>query len=345
LLGGPGSIASLAGGLSQDIKGLVTLSYRKSAADQAAQQVDAQVLWQEWQTIAKARQLTVTLVEGAARLPLLESAARRTADLADRNRTALQRGDTTLTALVLDLGAAAAAGQQLADAERQRAQNLRDLNALLGLNDSVVLALPASVTVPSVDAEGVRRALESLSDRRPDLIALQLGYQSQETRVRGAILAQFPLLSLGVSGGHDNSDVRFAGPQMTMDLPIFNRNQGNIAIERATRQQLHDEFAARLIAARSEVTGMLADQEILERQLTAKREQQVALELSAERADQAYRAHDLDERAYLDAMNTRDAKSFELSSLTETILLQQLAIGTMAAIGMPPIELNGQGAH
>jgi outer membrane protein TolC len=335
LLGGPGSIAALAGGVSQDVKGLVTLSYRKAAAQQAAQQLDAQILWQEWQTMAKARQLTVSLIAGAARVQLLDAEVHRSADLARRNRNALQRGDTTLSALIVDLGTAAAAHQQWADAERRQVAALHDLHALLDVHDGVPLDLPTALPPFALNQAAVAQALDNLAQRRPDLIALQLGYQSQETRVRSAILAQFPLLSLGVSGGHDNSDVRYAGPQMTLELPIFNRNQGTIAIERATRQQLHDEFTARLIGARSEVSALLADQQLLEDQLEEKRERQATLAEAAERATRAHLAHDLDERSYSDALRTRDAAALELLDLSEAILQQQLAIGSLAAVGIP----------
>ena len=90
------------------------------------------------------------------------------------------------------------------------------------------MTLSDSVDLPAVDAAAVERTLTDLADRRPDLVALQLGYRSQEERVRGAILAQFPLLALGISGGHDTSDVRTLGPQITLDLPLFNRNQGRL---------------------------------------------------------------------------------------------------------------------
>ena len=48
-----------------------------------------------------------------------------------------------------------------------------------------------------------------------------------------------------------------------MELPVFNHNQGNIAIETATRQQLHDEYAARLTAADGQVRAMLAEIDLL----------------------------------------------------------------------------------
>ena len=36
-------------------------------------------------------------------------------------------------------------------------------------------------------------------------------------------------------------------------MPIFNRNQGKIAIEKATRKRLFDEYAARLFEAVSRI--------------------------------------------------------------------------------------------
>ena len=57
LLGGPGTSAAITASLTEDVKSLVTLSARRRSASAAALQVDASVLWQEWQTIGKARLL------------------------------------------------------------------------------------------------------------------------------------------------------------------------------------------------------------------------------------------------------------------------------------------------
>jgi len=343
LLGGPGTIAAVAGGLSEDIRGLLTLSYRKAAAGQAALDADAALLWQEWQTIAKARQLGVDIIEGAKRRDLVAATARRLGDLKDRNDTALRRGDTTLTALLPDVSAEAAVLQQLADLDRRQATDRRDLDALLGLDVTASVHLTSTIELPAVDSDGIRRSLDTLPERRPDLVALQYGYQSQETRLRVAILSQFPLLSLGVSGGHDNSDVRFLGPQLTVDLPVFNWNQGNIAIERATRQQLHEEFSARLIAARTEVLGLLEDQRLQERQLDAMRARQPELDRTAALSAAAYQARDLDERSYLDALGVRDTNRLEMLAVEQSLLQQQIVIAALAGIGMPPVTLPRPG--
>jgi outer membrane protein TolC len=342
VLGGPGTTAALAAGLSQDLKSLVTLSSRRASAAHAAREVDARLLWQEWQTIARARLLALDLVEGEKLRRVLEQNAAQLQDLLTRNRDALAQGDTTLIALVPDLSAVSSSRRQLDDLQRQQETRRRDLNVLLGLSPLAALPLSESMDLPVVDASEVEQALASLADRRPDLVALQLGYQSQEEKVRGAILAQFPMLSLGITGGHDNTNVRTLGPQITIDLPIFNRNQGNIAVETATRQQLHDEFTARLTTAKAQVRSLLADMALLQNQLVAKQPRLTELEQTAARAQSAYQTGDLDERTYVDVLSARSAKQQEILAIEQTLLEQQIAVVTLIGAGMPPVAIVGQ---
>jgi outer membrane protein TolC len=340
LLGGPGTTSALAAGISQDLKSLVTLSSNRASARHAAREIDSSLLWQEWQTVAKARLLAVDLMEGEKLRQVIGQNGAQLQELLTRNRDALTRGDTTLTALVPDLSAQAAVRKQQEDLERQQATRRRDLNVLLGLSPLATLTLSESIGVPAVDAAAIEQALPSLANRRPDLIALQLGYQSQEDKVRGAILAQFPMLSLGVSGGHDTTDVRTFGPQITLDLPLFNRNQGNIAVERATRQRLHDEFTARLATAKAEIQSLLADMALLQTQLTVKQPQLAELQQVAARAGSAYRNGDLDERTYVDVLSARNAKQQEILGIEQILLEQQIAVATLVGAGMPPVTLS-----
>ncbi|WP_332023882.1 TolC family protein [Rudaea sp.] len=339
VLSGPGMFAALAAGLSQDLKSLVTLSSKRHAAQKSAQSVDATILWQEWQTVGKARLSAVDLIEGDKQLALLGGNATLWRERIERGREALAQGDTTLTILAPDLAAASDAQKLFDDFERQQQTRRRDLNLLLGLAPQVKLDLADAADVPALDIKAIQAQLPDLANRRPDLIALQLGYQAQEEKVRGAILAQFPLFSLGYAYGRDTSNVRSLGPQLTMDLPLFDRNQGNIALERATRAQLHAEFSARLIAAKSEVDALIADQQLLQRQLDAKRKLLAEMEPVATRAQAAYRNADIDERSYVDLMTMRNAKRQEILALELTLLEQQVAIATLVGSGMPPVAL------
>ncbi|WP_204320379.1 hypothetical protein, partial [Proteus vulgaris] len=66
-------------------------------------------------------------------------------------------------------------------------------------------------------------------------------------------------LVLGASVSSDNAKVINGGPNAQIGLPVFDRNQGNIAIARATRAQLNREYAARLAAVTGEVGALLAE--------------------------------------------------------------------------------------
>ena len=46
---------------------------------------------------------------------------------------------------------------------------------------------------------------------------------------------------------------------MTIDIPLFDRNQGVIAQETATRQKLFDEYVNRLFEARSDVATAVTE--------------------------------------------------------------------------------------
>lgn len=339
VLSGPGTVAALAASLTQDLKSIVTLSSKRHAAQAAAQSVDATVLWQEWQTISKARLAAIDLIEGDKQLALLRDNAALWQERVRRNRRALEQGDATLATLAPDLAAGSDAQKQHDDFERAQQTRRRDLNLLLGLDPKVKLDLADDLQLPPLDVAAIRAQLPDLANRRPDLIALQLGYRAQEEKVRGAVLAQFPLFSLGATYGRDTSNVKTLGPQVTMDLPVFDRNQGNIAQERATREQLHAEFRARLIAAKSEVEAMLADQVLLQKQLEAKHALLAQMEPMATHVQSAFHQGDIDERSYVDLVASRNAKQQEILALQLVLHEQQIAIATLVGAGMPHAEM------
>jgi outer membrane protein TolC len=121
----------------------------------------------------------------------------------------------------------------------------------------------------NLDSPPEAELIAGLESRRLDLLGLKQGYDSQDASLRTAILAQFPKISLGFNRAGDTSNVQTLGFGVTVDIPIFDRNQGNIATERATRQKLFDEYADRLFQARSDVATALSDIRHLNRQIAA----------------------------------------------------------------------------
>ena len=339
LAAGLGDTTAWNAGLSYDIKSLVTLGARRRSAQEAARQADAQIVWQEWQTASQASLLAVDLIEGERSIRLLQGTEALLASRQSRSEAALAAGNATLATVAPDVAAVQAARTLTRDAQRQVLSKRHQLDALLGLLPDVPLPLAAAPGLPPIDTDTVARDLPGLAARRPDLIALQLGYRAEDAKVRAAILAQFPNLTFGVTGGSDNANVRNIGPQIGLELPIFDRNQGNIAIERASRQQLHDEYAARLAAADGQVRAMLSEIALLTRQLAAVRAELPPLQRAASRAQAAFGAGGIDDRSYVDLVSARYAKEQDLVTIEQSLLDQQVALATLTGAGMPAVSL------
>ena len=335
LRAGPATVNGWTAGLSEDIRALVTYSANRKAADLGAGQTEADLLWQEWQVIGKARMLTVDYVKQHELLAAVREARRLLADRYDRDRRAVDEGNLTLAAVVPDKAALGDIDKQLADAEVKAQSGARDLNLLLGLDPAVTLNVDPAIAIPPVDAAEVDGLLAALPSRRPDLVALSLGYGAQDEKYFAAILGQFPALLFGAEAAKDTSAVRTFGPTVTMDLPIFNRNQGNIAIEKATREKLHSEYANRLSADVAEIRGMLADQALLRRQLADARAAATQAERAARSAESAYATALIDARSYADLVGAALARHEEITSLEQTMLEQQVALATLTGVAMP----------
>jgi outer membrane protein TolC len=332
-------------GITQDIQKSITLTGRLRTAKAAALQVDASMLWEEWQLIGKARLLVFDIVQGEKLRRVLVEYRDLLQDRFERGRTALGRNDVTLATVAPDLAAVGDARKSVFDLERDQESRRHDLNALLGLSPEVLLPLSTNLQPLAVDSKAVLSALADLANRRPDLIALQLGYRSQDEKFRGSIIGQFPAMTFGPTVSRDTSDVRTFGPNITMDLPIFDRNQGNIAIERATREQLRAEFNARLTAANSEVLAALATQKLIARQLEEERAELPILQGFANQAESARKNADIIERDFVDLVAANYAKKQSVLMLEQLLLEQQVQIATLIGAGMPRASMPTDAAY
>jgi outer membrane protein TolC len=98
-------------------------------------------------------------------------------------------------------------------------------------------------------------------------MAMKTGYQAQEHKLRAAVKSQFPKIELGLIGEQDTDGIKTIGAGVKINLPFFDRNQGHIAIERATRQQLFDEYHARIFETRADIARLIAAVNAVRRQL------------------------------------------------------------------------------
>jgi outer membrane protein TolC len=339
LLGGPGVANAIAATLTANVTALITLSARRRAAREAALQVDANVVWQEWQTMSRAQTLVIDLVEQERSLRSLERALDLLQQRAAASQKAVAQGNATLQILAPDVAALTSLQTQYYAAVLAQNQRWQSLDALLGLEPAVRPKLATALHVSVVSRDEAAAMLASLPQRRPDLIALQLGYFAQEANLRAAVLAQFPALFVGPNYGNDTTRVQSLGPSTTVTLPLFNRNRGVIALQRATRQQLREEYVARLAAASGGVRALLANLALLERQLTDARAGLGQARMLASNAERVLSSGLLDELSYVQLVITRLEKERQVIGLEQQILDERVALATLLGAGLPPVRL------
>ncbi|MEO8718376.1 MAG: TolC family protein [Burkholderiales bacterium] len=342
--GGPGNTTAFNLGLNYDVGALLTRSARSGAAQAVQRKVDLELLWQEWQVVSQARLLFVRNVMQRRLAAVLEETRALLDDRYQRALAALRQGNATVESTSADLAALQDISRQAGDLERQRLRNGLELRGLLGLGPDAPLELVGAAALPELDVAQVKRDLPQLARRRPDLLALAAGYNSQELRVREAIRAQFPALNVGVTRARDTSDLYTRGFGITLSLPIFNRNRGAIAVERATRRRLHDDYRRRLAAAMFEVNGLLQSQALLRRQYEQVRETIALLAPALDGAAAALRAGNVTELSYVGLRSALLAKRVEALTLEQQLLEQRVGMLTLAGGELPPAaEKRGAG--
>lgn len=317
-------------GLSWDVAAL--LQSQIPQQDQL-QQANLNVLWMEWQTIAQARQLFLQVQTLRAQRQQLAQELDALQPLEASALAALRAGNLTHDVAATALNAASDVRKRAGDNAVALDQAESELRQLLGLAAQAPLPLvgdaAGSVEAASPSAAQVRAALENLPQRRPDLLALQAGFRASDAQLRGAIRAQFPMLSLGMVRAGDTGNVQTQGITFGLTLPLFNRNRGNIAIATATRQQLKDDYDARLLATRNDVARLQADLQAQDAQLPAASAHARQMDTARRAAEQAWQQHRLDWLAYLALRGNALAADADLANLQQARSATAIALHTL----------------
>jgi outer membrane protein TolC len=326
---GPGYIDALTGQLALDLAALRDRAVSLRIARAAREQVRLDIAWQEWQSYGQARLLAARI----AGLEESEAFDRQSETMArselDHVLSGAARGDLKADDVQPRRIAYADAADRLRQTERDLQGARQDLNRLLGLAPETRIEIAAET--PSAPAMDQAALFDLARSSRLDLLALQAGYDSQEAAVRKAVLDQFPTLDLGVTAARDNSDVRSIGPNVAFALPVWNRNRGGIAVERATREQLRAEYAARVFAARADIAALSDALRIGTRQRDELVSQVRPLSQSADAADAAARKGDMAKSAADAVRQTLLDKEIALSGLNQA--LSEQVIGLEITVG------------
>lgn len=323
--------------LTENVRAILTYHTRVESAHFALGQVDADLLWREWQVAQQARLLALNLYWGGRSVNL----ARRELGLLDREvravRSATKARILGLAALAPLLAAQASAEQFLDTANLTQLRGWQDLDALLGLAPGVRFAIATPVLPPMPSS--LKSEIGRLPERRPDLVALRLGYRSADENVRTAIMGQFPLLTLGGEWDQDNTNTRNAGPTAAFDLPIFNRNQGQIAEARATRRLLHEQYQSRLDQAVGMARGLAARIRQLTGDLGRARRAARVDEAMSRAARKAYAQENLGQRSLVDYETTALERRIEAQALELSLGEARVALTVDLGLGLPRIRM------
>ncbi len=326
--------------INWEVTSIFARAAKIEAAKAKAASVDLSVAWQEWQAAQAAKLAVYQLASLRKQIALTCEIEGSMAQNAKLLSEAVARHDKTET----DLAPAQAAFQQAQSdrllLEQQETDARLLLNQTLGLPPSAVVKLRANLRFPSpADALRVagRNLLPGLEERRLDIVALKLGYDSQEATLRGAVRAQFPKITLGVTRANDNGNLRSLGPNAVFDLPFFDRNQGNIAIEKATREQLFDDYTGRVYDARAELAKASADLRFIAQRAESARAALPALEKVSTSYESELGEGHVDALVSYGARQSLGAKKLEAEKLRADmvagIIALELAAGEPALTG------------
>jgi len=309
---------------------------KQTAARKNFRSVDLDVAWQEWQIAVNAR----TAVYRVLGLDAQVARAREATEGLQQSRDAMRKAAEAHEKTVLDLAAVESASQDshatMLALEQELDRQHLGLNKILGVEPETKVALSEGLSLPlRLAPPDGRDLLDGVESHRLDLLGLRQGYEGQDATVRAAILAQFPKMSVAFVKASDTTNVHTTGFNVAADVPIFDRNQGVVATERATRQRLLDEYHQRVFEARSDVATAIADIHSLDRQIAAAEEALPLLEKLVATAQTAIEQRNADVLSYYTARSNLLQKRIQLIKLQEQLLEAHTALEVASGRYLP----------
>lgn len=330
-------------------------SARVGAAAARAEASRAAVLAQEYHLATDVRRQVLTVLVAERQLALLddEASLRKRAEELVRQRKEVGEGnELEVSAATLD-AAEVERDRRLARAELERAR--LELRQLMGL--------PPTVSVPLTDSGKPLAVMmfnepsnSELQDRmlagRLDLRVKEAEYHAAEEDLRLAVARQYPRLKIGPSFEHDGVSDNYVGVGATLELPIFDRNQGGIASAAAARDRLHAQYTALLHRLSSTAFAARSRARLAREEVDAE-EQDILprLQHNQDLSRAAFEARELNvfdwisaqqralrtRRAYLDSVAAYRLAVLELDAATGFAISKQPSTTSRTQTGTTPI--------
>ena len=157
-------------------------------------------------------------------------------------------------------------------------------------------------------------------------MALQQAYKNQDEQVHIKVLQQFPQISIGFAQTKNPSAYYTLGAGVSVTLPLFDQNQGQIALAVATRQQLFDEYSNRVFQAKADIAELLANIASLNRQILALDHALPDLENLVSTYKQALAYGHIDSLGYHSSWTNMTDKKIERLSLQQQLIAARIAL-------------------
>ena len=319
-------------GLNWDLRSLIThgQDVASARADEYAVRLD--VAWQEWQTALEARSAVYDLAALREQVTKAEEISKRLTGNVALVKKAEDSHEMTMVESSTVVVSANESRASLLSLRQELDQSRIALNRAIGYPPATNLRLQKNVSLPSrVDVPSESTFLSGLENRRLDLIALRRGYESEDAKLRAAILAQFPNISIGFSRASDTGNVHSLGPAITIELPLFDHNQGKISLENATRKRLFDEYTNRVFETRSDIASAVSDIHSLNNQIAEAEHALPALQHVLETSRKAVDEGNAEVLGLYILENDFTRKSIDILKLKQQLAKARIALETAAA--------------
>jgi len=273
-----GTINAFGLGMDWNVTSLITRASKVRGAKMRGEAIDLDIAWREWQVAQGAKTAVYQLTSLRYQIVLLKQISQQMMKNLVYIQKAVLNGFMTASDMTFVQVANSSMNEQLLLLEKKEDQQRLKLLQIIGFSADSQIHLSKNIYLPSKIILPKTSLVEGLEQRRLDLLALRRGYDSQEATVRVAVLEQFPEISIGSSISRDTDNLKTTGFGLTIELPIFNRGQGKIAVERATRKKLYDEYVARVFDTHSDIEKIKSGIRFLNEQIATAQTTEVNFE-------------------------------------------------------------------
>lgn len=305
-------------------------SARKQAAVAGQKMSLADLAAEEWAMVAQVRHALLDLLaaDTAHRALTEATTVSQKANAAQIGRRDLgEATDLDVASTAWDLAEARRAERE---SEAAAAGARRRLNRLLGLPPMALLTISGlgePILVPDPSDSPPNDLAAAILASRWDIASAKAAYEQAEQELRLAVAKQYPALHIGPSASRDG-DGTTIGAGISLELPLFDRNQGGIAAALAKR----DEMRARAVAL---LHSLIADGQDAVADL--QRASAEAAALDSELMPAARRAMDLADQA----LHAREMSQLDyLTARRQWFVAQKAQLDAITACGHALIDLD-----